>query len=58
VLAHHLLHFLHRGAEVDAAQVRGHQRHAGLVGAMDLARADRLDHVGDGVQVTGRSPAG
>jgi hypothetical protein len=50
ILAHHLLHFAHRRAQVDAAQVRGHQRHARLVGAVDLARANRLDHVGDGGQ--------
>ena len=32
-------------AEVDAAQVGGHQRHAGLVGAMDLARSNSCDDI-------------
>src|SRR3546814_5724788 len=40
----------HRGAKVDVAQVGRDDRHPYLVGAVDLAGTDGLDHVGHRVQ--------
>ena len=45
-----LAHFLDGGAQVDVAQVGRHDRDAGLVGAVDLARADGWHDIGHGIQ--------
>src|SRR3546814_6653984 len=50
IVARDLLDLAHRGAKVDVAQVGRDDRHPYLVGSVDLAGTDGLDHVGHRVQ--------
>lgn len=50
VLTHHRFHFAHRTAQVDVLQAGRHDRHAGLIGAVDLARPRRRQYLGNGRQ--------
>src|SRR3546814_8334404 len=50
MVARDLLDLAHRGAKVDVAQVGRDDRHPYLVGSVDLAGTDGLDHVGHRVQ--------